>query len=399
MSKEFDVYVGHGPCIDGQTSLAIAWSTLHPDVQAYLAKFGGFYAENKGAPVADEDAHPDAPHALKPEMALKIMQGWDLKDHEPKVFVTCHPSTPLPVDLIKGKRVLLMDLDPGTATLKQLREHTKNTFLIDHHASFRSSVSGLEAKVVECETTALADNLSYYWDPRKQSSGASLTWTYFNPDVKIPTLIEMVQIGDTWSWKQNPELKVRECMAALYRTGTFTSFPAIMDLVKNLDKSYETLVTTGRISLDLERSHIVELASKADLGVITSVVGDVKTNYNILYTSTPLFANSVCVEMRTQKAAQWAKQGVEIHFCANWKYKVKEGIVTVSLRSNLPGLRLGEIARGIPGVKSGGGHDAAAAFIFEGIHNFHTFIQKPAITVVAAVVDATTAVVAEQKAA
>ncbi|CAH6419410.1 Hypothetical protein POVN_LOCUS714 [uncultured virus] len=381
---EFDVFIAHGPCLDGQTALMVAWLKLPKMTREYLSQYGSLYA-NKSSEVDARGAS-----ILSPAGALKIVKEWKLKGAKPQVFALTMPGIELPDELIRGKLVLVMDLDPGFRVVKQLIASTVYTLLVDHHASFEATLkeayaemepdahaedSKLSPAPKRGQLTSLTTTFNYVWDPAKTSSGASLAWQLLYPETPIPPFIRLVQIQDTWNWEQEPELKAKECMAAIKERGYFNCFDSLAYACNNFTVLFPDLVKEGTPIVATETRLIKQIARRAELGHVIS--GGVR--YNILYCNTPVFGDDVCHEMRAFGGAHWERCGVKIHFCAIWTYMPhtkQPSLVKVSLRSPLPGLKLGQIARQMYGARppGGGGHDEAAAFVFEGLENFHKVI-------------------------
>ena len=377
MTTDFDVYVGHGPCMDGHTALSIAWDRQPQAVKDYLAQFGGAYSETPKPFIRG------APHPNSPTGALKIMQEWKLEGYKPVVFCTAEPDCLLPEDLIKDKRVFMTDRDPGAAGLQQLAKHAAYTMILDHHGTFAHSreifMKSPEYKAPEfacsCDIGHLTPNIDYVWKPEKTNSGTSLTWQYFHPGSPIPPFVESVQIQDTHNFTQNPALHAKETYEAFMSRRVFTSYPRTAKYLT--DFPLEELIKEGAPALKLKDGLAGALAAQASIGYLKSrsESNEMKV-YTVLYANTPIMTNETLIIMRERHDERRKKDSSlpEVDFCCGWYYEVKESIVKVGLRCPRDGLRLGYIARGIPGVIKGGGHDESAAFRFAGIENLHKFL-------------------------
>ena len=387
MSKiDYTVCIGHGPCADGQTALGIAWMEQPQEVRDYLAQYGGLYSKQKRR----YEAKYQNPH--HPDQALRILKEWKLPDYAPVVFVFTQPNTRYPEELLRGRRVLCIDLDPGIIGIKQLMSLTTYTLVLDHHDSFKTSMSLLGVDIPEQTLSRVSDNFHFYWNPAKTVSGATLAWQFLKPSARtFPHLIEIVQIGDTWNWKQRPEIKVKECLEALHARNVFSSFEDIVEYINNFRNQYQSLVNEGGPILKVKDKFVDSIALKANFGyIITPEPGDRMMIYNVLYTSSTVMELEIGDRIR-ELSVEWYKKekGIDIDFTAVWKYvpskpevvrrpgeMPRPGYVTVSLRGGAPGINLLDIARRIPGIKSCTGYDKAAAFTFEGIDNFEQFIHS-----------------------
>ncbi len=373
----FDVCIGHGPCIDGVSSLAIAWMQLPEAVQLYLSELGGYYSADKKSPAFPVPIN-------SPEGGVIVLNEWKLEGYVPVAFVTAQPTSTFPPALITGRRVLLVDLDPGTAGLAQLIAMSKSTMLLDHHGTFSDSVKGLPdgKTAIAGVETSLAPNVKYFWQPAKTEAGASLTWKYFHPVALVPGFVELMQIVDTWSWEQNPTLQAKAVMEALWERKAFSSFPRIAKYITEFSTLHAGLIAEGAPLLKAKDIMIKTIASKVDVGYVMSAdigpdrkVGGPKT-YRVLYCNANVLINEVGEMMREYNKELCTKHHID--FCCTWKYVPGARTVTVSLRSPTSGLALGLVARNVPGVDRGGGHDLAAAFTFTGIECLHLFIwAKP----------------------
>lgn len=369
----YDVYLFHGPCIDGHTSAAILWSQQPLEVREYLCELGGMYSPNRKT----REEGSKYPHT--PDNALKIVGRWTLKSHTPRVFVFATPGVLLPPSLIQGKRVLSIDLDPGKQCLLQLMSLTTHTLLLDHHESFRDTCTDIGAVITPATETLISSNLTVYWDPCKSVSGATLAWKYFGTSKNVPHIVEVVQIGDTWNWNQNKELMPRECLEALTSDDTLTSFDGIVQLLDNdaFMAVHPKLIAHGKCILEVKNTLIDQGAKRCSLGYIESA----GTVYTILYTSASILASEIGDRMKGLHTQWWLDtKGITIDFTAVWRYvpasDSRDGRVTVSLRGASKDANLGHIARNVANILRGGGHKQAAAFTFIGIENIHKYILK-----------------------
>ncbi len=77
--------------------------------------------------------------------------------------------------------------------------------VLDHHAGEFENLSALASKY---------ENLNYIFDNEK--SGASLTWSFLNPDKKMPKFIWHIEDGDLYRYEDKEKSKLTESYAAIY---------------------------------------------------------------------------------------------------------------------------------------------------------------------------------------
>lgn len=358
----YKVIIAHGPgCNDGATAAWCVWRTLPRSYRDLLAEEGGFYA--KPDMIKEEDDQSTIESFLHPNSAEGAMR---LQDKGfPVVFVFLQPSEEVPVKLIEGKSVLILDLDMGDA-LVSVVQSASSVFLCDHHDSTPLTIR----KHSEFLYEQSRHKFSTYISTSKSESGASLAWRLTHT-ADIPPFVQVVRIGDTWQWNDYPELKARYVLKSLFLRRAFRSFPDIEGTYLHWDANFKSHVEKGRAVLEFETAIIKQIAKQCDLAFIQTEDGTV---YNVAYTQ----CNTLISEVGS--AMKWYAQkrfNVPIHFCATWKYVSYKDLVSVSLRDGEPGINLATIARTIKGSNGkGGGHDAAAGFSFAGIENLHKFFHK-----------------------
>ena len=358
----WDVIIAHGPgCTDGATAAWAVWRTLPETYIAQLEKIGGFYAPpSKQDPDDDEEIKEDSSepyvHPNSPAGAIKLQ-----KKGFPVVFVFVQPSVLVPEELVKDKRVLILDLDMGDALVPVVRA-ARTTMLCDHHDStYNTLVKHSHVLMTECR-----HKFATFVNTAKSESGASLAWKLTH-SVDIPVFVNIVRIGDTWQWHEMTQARV--ILEALYLRHTFRSFQSIEDTYKSWSTS--AYIGEGEVVLRYKQTIVQGMAKKCNLAYIQTTDGLV---FAVAYTSAGTMNSEVASAMKFHAEKRFRRQ---IDFCATWTYLAQDGRVQVSLRDPAPGLNLADIARKVdgPDVK-GGGHPQAAGFTFEGIENFHQVFLK-----------------------
>ena len=128
----FEVIISHKSCHDGIMASYCYWRLLPEDYRQLLATQGGVYALNLDN---TDNETEDTNHANSPAGALKLLrQGFS------PVFVFVKPQEAIPLELVAGRKVLILDLDlgPGLASIIRVAEHTT---LLDHHESSNQTIA------------------------------------------------------------------------------------------------------------------------------------------------------------------------------------------------------------------------------------------------------------------
>lgn len=358
-SFPYDVVIAHGPgCKDGATAAWCWWRKLPADYQAALQTLGDFYDYPRKGNFArkGDDDYVDSPAG-----AVRLQQSG-----YPVVFTFAQPNTQIPVALIKNKRVLILDLDLGAELLPVVRE-AAFTMLCDHHTSTPDTVSNNASGLFAY------GKFGMFVDTRKSESGASLSWK-LSHSTELPRFVQIVRIGDTWQFdsEDNRKLHAKEVLRTMHQEGTFTSFPGIENGFALFDDNFTKYVNRGSTLLDFDHQIIKTICKQCDLGVLTMNDG---TKYTIAYAQCNVMHSEVGAGMRFYAGKRFP--GVKIDLCATWKYVSHRNVVSVSLRDSGPGIILSEVARNVADSDGeGGGHDTASSFKFEGLENFHKFIQR-----------------------
>jgi hypothetical protein len=312
--------------------------------------------KNKNNAKQDKFTHPNSPRGAQ------YLQ----KKGYPVVFVFLQPNEPVPQQLIQNKNVLILDLDMGN-NLPFVIKNSASTFLIDHHYSTYETI-----KKYSVELSQYKNKFSYYYDDNKKESAATLTWKVFYSQ-EIPPLVQIVRIGDTWSYDDNPELYPRYVLKSLYLKRAFRSFPEIEDTYLNWNKTFNDNVAKGETAWALELSYIKKMAKQTNIGLLETADGK---KYVVAYTDAPVLHSEVGASIKWYAQKRFK---IHIHFSATWKYAAHKALVSVSLRDPEFNLNLATISQNIKNTRGiinyGGGHETAAGFSFLGIENFHKVFQ------------------------
>lgn len=357
ISFPYDVIIAHGPgCKDGATAAWCWWRRLPLDYRRLLATIGDFYNfSEKGEDYIGKD---DSERFDTTGGALRLQaHGF------PVVFAFAQPNTRIPVELIKGRRVLILDLDLGDELIPVVA-NASFTMLCDHHTSTPETLKRNANQLFIRETFGV------FVDIRKFESGASLSWK-LSHNARVPLFVDIVRIGDTWQFDENPNIPAKEVLRTMHFENTFTSFPAIEQGFELLQLNYLEYVSRGSILLQYDRQMIKTICKQCDLG---SLILNDGTKYTVAYVQCNVMHSEVGAGMKFYAKKRFPN--VHIDLCATWKYVSHRNIVSVSLRDADEGIDLAIVAREVAGTdKRGGGHDTSASFTFEGIENFRKYIQ------------------------
>ena len=89
---------------------------------------------------------------------------------------------PIPKGL-KNKNIYFLDICYKPEVIKKLLKIAKSITVIDHHISAEPAIKLIPNRLYELN-----------------HSGAALSWKYFHPNKKLPTLLECIEDQDLWHW-------------------------------------------------------------------------------------------------------------------------------------------------------------------------------------------------------
>lgn len=362
----YDVIIAHGPgCYDGATAAWSFWRLLPLYYREQLSNEGGFYSNlNIDSDLIDNNKEiVDNEPYIHPNSftgAIKLQ-----KKGFPVVFAFSQPNEPVPDELITDKKVLILDLDMGDS-LVNIVEAARSVFLCDHHDSTPKTI----LRHSQCLLDKNRHKFATYINTNSKECGSTLAWR-MSHSASIPDFVEIIRIRDTWSWDDLPHLEAKAVLTSLHVKRSLKSFYKIEDTFQTWNQYFPLYVQQGKAVMDYEKSIIKQISKQCDLGYIQTNDDNV---YNVAYTSANILHSEVGSSMRYYAEKRFK---VPIHFCCTWKYVSFKKLVSVSLRDGIDGLNLSQIARTVKNSDGkGGGHAASAAFIFNGIENFHNFILE-----------------------
>jgi oligoribonuclease NrnB/cAMP/cGMP phosphodiesterase (DHH superfamily) len=279
----------------------------------------------------------------------------------PLLFVFKSPGVKIPVELVKSKRVLILDLDVGMETMTMLLEHCTSIMHIDHHKSGEECV----------KLGSQYEKYNYVFKTADIHSGASLSWEFFNQIEEMPNVVSWVQIGDTWTWQRGKNECVQSILSSLHYRNSFDLFDTLESVYMNAknDIFVKELETEGKIINDYRNKLSMQIANWSTVTYVNvKNSDDTFTEMACLLVNAGTLNSEVGTAMNVI-AETHRKNGVDIKFCAVWSYS--PNMINVSLRSPADGIDLSYIAANIQNATRGGGHVKAAGFVINGIENLH----------------------------
>ncbi len=221
---------------------------------------------------------------------------------------------------LKGKEVYFIDFCFSKEKMDQVVRDNKKVIVIDHHLSTQEVVKSMSEYVFDVD-----------------HCGSVLAWKYFFKDEQIPKILEYIEDGDIWVWKQENS---KEILAVLdIYDFTFDNWDNLMVRLED-EKQREEMIKQGQNILEYQESTIKRLAKYADEAIIEGE--------RALVINSPILTSELG-HMLAQKG---------IHIGIVW-YQVGRTII-VSLRGD------GMIDVSLIAKKyGGGGHHNASGFNFQ----------------------------------
>lgn len=226
-------------------------------------------------------------------------------------LIPAHYGSLPPWDSIDGQRVFILDFSYSREVIEDIHERAKSLLVIDHHATARDALAGLDYCVFKME-----------------SSGAMLAWRHFR-DGAPPHLVNYVEDRDLWRWELH---RSREYNAAI------RSYP--FDL-----KTWDILSTQLPSLLMNQGEAILREQEKQVRGAVSAAVPISLAGHDVRIVNTTVHQSEIGGSL-----AHGAPFGAT--------YMIVGDEVVVSLRSRDGGVDVSDVAR----VFGGGGHVAAAGF-------------------------------------
>lgn len=219
---------------------------------------------------------------------------------------------------IAGRKLYFVDFCYPQETMESLVSEAVSVTVLDHHLGNKSVVESMP---------------EYVFDEKR--SGATIAWSYFHPDIPVPTLLKYVEDGDLYVFKLSDSRAVISYMYAQpFRFDVWDSLSAKLEN----DAERAALIEHGKIYAEHFAILVEQIANKA---ILVSFEGF----ECYLVTAADMFTSDVGNRLAHLKPPF----GIVVNFHGN--------VLNVSLRSD-PSIDVSAIAR----KYGGGGHPHASGF-------------------------------------
>ncbi len=352
------VVIAHGPCNDGRIAAWCHWRTQPAATKTRLAAEGGVYAMTSGD--FSESPNAGGKRATAVESAIRLLaEGCDT------VYVFAQPLDRMPVGLVQGRHLLLLDITLE-ASLRQLVEESETTEVCDHHESARGILEELAAEY--------PNKLSVVFDTKR--SGARIAWERYFPQQPLPPVVAYIEDRDLWQWRLPASREVNEALQVEDLLSTFGGIEELHAEWAPNTATFVGLCTRGALYLRSQRAFLNRIAKGAIRATVAvrGADGDEPSRgakphktYNVLLCCSPTHASELAHVLLEEHAPNHEQKGWEIHFVAVWQPSVvPKRQIFVSVRTSRPDIDLSTISARIIGGAGGGGHVAAAGFKIDG---------------------------------
>ena len=144
---------------------------------------------------------------------------------------------------LDGKDVCLIDLCYPMNLMEKLLARARSVTVLDHHLGVRDVVEKMPSHVFD-----------------EKRSGATIAWSYFHPDMPVPTLLRYVQDGDLYTFSLPDS---RAYLSYLYiQPFTFESWDALAARMED-EKERATIRERGSAYREFDQALKRQLADKA----------------------------------------------------------------------------------------------------------------------------------------
>jgi uncharacterized protein len=251
---------------------------------------------------------------------------------ESLVYMPMAHQTPLELESLRDKNVMLVDICFTKPRLMRMREVARKVLILDHHE------------------TAFKDNLNdagCFFD--MQHSGAILAWHYFHGvNTPPPRLLALIQDRDLWRWRdRNSSEPLFHALQEKYPEPDFRALQAYLN-----DTELDALIQFGHTLMQNNKQWCIETGKRAKSCSFYSSA--LNKTFSIL-----------AIELESMRLiselAEYLYLNNNVDFIMLW-YQQPDGNFQVSLRTCNPEINVATIASTFPG---GGGHPSAAGMLLE----------------------------------
>lgn len=251
------------------------------------------------------------------------------KRSEP-VLIPAQYQQPLATEAFAPHReIYFVDFCPTRADLERICYLSDRVTILDHHKTAAEMIDGWP---VDARPT----NLHVVMDQRR--SGAGITWDFFYPDHRRPTLVDYVEDRDLWRWALPGSREVSAWLETIPLTGLISVDRA----QAAVDDDLPRVISAGAAVLAARDNRTQRSVRNA---VFTTIDGHVA---GLVNTSSDI--SETCDAILNRYA--------EVQVAISYFDNLKEGKRIFSLRSRPNGVDVAEVAY----RRGGGGHATAAGF-------------------------------------
>lgn len=273
-------------------------------------------------------------HANCPDGIGAAYPFWKANRYRSEKFILhgVKHNEPYPSDLIRRKRVVIVDFCYPREIIANMCEEAEYILILDHHDTAQRELIDQKHQ-----------RLSYIFDMSR--SGAQIAWNYCYPEILCPWFIEIIADRDLWKWAI-PFSK--EIGKALHSGGWYT-WEKMLELEESKDPIGDQMkfFKQGQILLSVE-------AKEIDYAIQSSVIVEF-CGYRIRMTT----CNP---NIRSEVGNQLANMN-DCKFSAIWRYDFISDQWWISLRGSANcQIPLNKICE----IYSGGGHQKACGFAIHG---------------------------------
>jgi nanoRNase/pAp phosphatase (c-di-AMP/oligoRNAs hydrolase) len=247
--------------------------------------------------------------------------------------------------------IIIIDVAYNKEILEAIFKVAKSVVYIDHHISGKNDVQSLY------EIYNKNKNIKIIFDDKW--CAATLAWSYFFGDKKMPLFLKYINDHDTGRW-ENPKTKPFVMALRIYYK-TDTKKNNIMEWHTLLDrKRVSKLVKIGTymktyndyiISVNVEKHTLKKFPSQKVYDMNPDIFNKLG-QYTVA-----VFLGHNCPSI-SELGDEVTKRFPHVDFCIFWVYDLNRKIYILSLRSNRVNLSV------ICKMFGGGGHKGAGAFTF-----------------------------------
>ncbi len=162
-------------------------------------------------------------HANCPDGFGAAYAAWKKFGDSAEYIAVSHGNPPPDVS---DKEVYIVDFSYPKEILLALEAQAKSLVVLDHHLGAKEAVKSVREHIFDNER-----------------SGAGITWSYFHPNVTLPTLLAYIQDSDLWKHSLPHGKEIGAYLGT--QPFTFEAFDALRTRMDN-EEELATIIESGR---------------------------------------------------------------------------------------------------------------------------------------------------------